>query len=204
MLTVFGPPRPGRVTRRDVLQVGGLAVVGLTLSDVLRLRAANPALPRPKSVIMIWLRGGASHLDSYDMKPDAPAEIRGEFKPISTNVPGIRVCEHLPLSATIADKFAILRGIESNDVGDHTPHYILTGFPDRGRRPAFGAVVSHLRPPAGGMPPYVSPMYKAQGLYDNESPTYLGGIDPATTPPDHARRPMYVLDDREPVRELLG
>ena len=102
MLTFFGPERKcrGDVSRRDVLRVGGLAFAGLTLADVLRLRAsARRAAGRGKSVIMIWLRGGASHIDSYDMKPDAPAEIRGEFKPIRTNVPGIQICEHLPRHA---------------------------------------------------------------------------------------------------------
>src|SRR5262245_56063780 len=177
MLTFLGSPRScrGRVSRRDVLWAGGLAFAGLTLPDVLRLQAASPpGAGRGKSVIMIWLRGGASHIDSYDMKPDAPAEIRGEFKPIDTNVPGIQVCEHLPLHAKMMHRLAILRGIKSNDLGDHTPHYILTGFPDRGRRPVFGSVVSHLKPPADGMPPYVSLMYKAPGLYDNEGPTYTG------------------------------
>jgi hypothetical protein len=169
------------VTRREVLRVGGLALAGLTLADVLRLQAATPgkAAARGKSVIMIWLRGGASHIDSYDMKPDAPAEIRGEFKPVRTNVPGIQVCEHMPLHTKMMDKLAVLRGIQSNDLGDHTPHYILTGFPDRGKRPVFGSVVSHLQPRTDGMPPYVSLMYKPPGLYDNEGPTYTG---PANRP----------------------
>jgi hypothetical protein len=161
------------ILRRDVLRLGALGL-GLSLADVLRLRAAGPAPARNKSVIMIWLRGGASHIDSYDLKPNAPAEIRGEFKPIATNVPGIQVCEHLPLSAKIMDRIALVRGIKSNDLGDHTPHYILTGFPDRGKRPVFGAVVSRLKPPADRLPPYVSLMYKPPGLYDNEGPTYLG------------------------------
>src|SRR5262245_57363086 len=102
------------VTRRGLLQVGGLVFAGLTLADVLRLRAesAAPTARRAKSVILIWLRGGASHIDSYDMKPDAPAEIRGEFRPISTNVPGIQVCEHLPRHAAMMDKLAVLRGIK--------------------------------------------------------------------------------------------
>ncbi len=166
----------GNLTRRSALRVGTLAFAGLTLADVLRLQAAAPAAAakRGKSVIMIWLRGGASHIDSYDMKPDAPAEIRGEFKPIKTNVPGIDVCEHMPLHAKMMDKLAVIRGVKSNDLGDHTPHYILTGFPDRGKRPVFGAVVSHLHPRSDGLPPYVSLMYKAPGLYDNEGPTYLG------------------------------
>lgn len=177
MLTLVGRncgPR-GRVTRRDVLQIGALAFGGLTLADVLRSRAsATGTAARGKSVIMIWLRGGASHIDSYDMKPQAPLEIRGEFRPIATNVPGIEICEHMPRQAAIMDKLAIVRGIKSNDLGDHTPHYILTGFPDRGKRPVFGAVVSYLRPRSDGLPPYVSLMYKPPGLYDNEGPTYLG------------------------------
>jgi len=72
------------------------------------------------------------------------------------------------------DKLSIIRLIKSVDIGDHTPHYISTGFPDRGKRPVFGSVVSHLRPHVDGMPPYVSLMYKPPGLYDNEGPTYLG------------------------------
>ena len=129
----------------------------LSLADVLRARAsAGPDSARPKSVIMIWLRGGPSHIDSYDMKPDAPTEIRGEFRPIATNVPGIQICEYLPRHAEIMDKLAIVRGIRSNDLGDHTPHYILTGFPDRGKRPAFGSIVSALQPRDDGMPAFVA------------------------------------------------
>jgi len=168
-----------KLSRRDVLQVGALSLAGQTLADVLRLRAGEaaniaPASQRNKSVILIWQRGGPSHIDSFDMKPAAPAEIRGEFQPISTNVPGIQICEHLPLLAGIMDKLAIVRGIKSNDLGDHTPHYILTGSPDRGKRPAMGGVVSHLRPHTGGLPPYISLMYDPPGLYDNEGPVYLG------------------------------
>jgi len=163
------------ITRRELLRVGGLALGGLTLADLLRARAgAADERGRGKSVIMIWLRGGPSHLDSYDMKPGAPPEIRGEFAPIATNVPGIQICEHMPLQAGIADRLAIVRGIKSIDIGDHTPHYILTGFPDRGKRPVLGSIVSYLRPHARGLPPYVSLMYKPPGLYDNEGPTYTG------------------------------
>src|SRR5687768_1085672 len=167
------------ITRRELLRVGGLALGGLTLADVLRLQASAPnqaagQSSRAKSVIMIWLRGGPSHIDSYDMKPNAPAEIRGEFNPIATNVPGVQLCEYMPRQARIMDKLAIVRGIRSNDLGDHTPHYIITGFPDRGRRPAFGSIVSHQQSRSDGIPPYVSLMYRAPGLYDNESPTYTG------------------------------
>ena len=177
MLTFAGRNRTcrGRVSRRDVLQIGALACGGLSLAELLKSQAgAAHGSARGKSVIMIWLRGGASHIDSYDMKPEAPLEIRGEFRPIATNVPGIEICEHMPRQAAIMDKLAIVRGIKSNDLGDHTPHYILTGSPDRGKRPVFGAVVSYLRPRSDGLPPYVSLMYKPPGLYDNEGPTYLG------------------------------
>src|SRR5262245_3434437 len=106
MLTFVGPGRPcgGGVSRRDVLRVGGLALGGLTLGDVLRLRAGGASKVRNKSVLMIWLRGGASHIDSYDMKPNAPAEVRGEFKPIATKLPGVQVCEHLARHARMMDK----------------------------------------------------------------------------------------------------
>jgi hypothetical protein len=89
-------------------------------------------------------------------------------------MPGIQICEHMPQQARIMDKLAVLRGIKSIDIGDHTPHYILTGFPDRGKRPVLGSVVSYLQPRSDGLPPYVSLMYKPPGLYDNEGPTYTG------------------------------
>jgi hypothetical protein len=97
------------LSRRSLLTAGALAVGGLTLPDLLRARAAQPlARPRGKSVIMVYLNGGPSHMDMYDLKPDAPVEYRGEFKPIPTNVTGVQVSEHLPLHAKIMDKLAIL------------------------------------------------------------------------------------------------
>jgi len=168
-----------RLSRRDCLKVGALGLGGLSLPQLLRLQSAQAAIGnaparRPKSVIMIWLRGGASHIDSYDMKPDAPVEVRGEFRPTATNVPGIQICDLMPKQTEIMDKLAIIRGIKSVDIGDHTPHYILTGFPDRGKRPVIGAVVSKLQPRIDGLPPYVSLMYQPPGLYDTEGPTYVG------------------------------
>src|SRR5256885_8587902 len=99
------------LSRRSFLRAGGLALGGLVWSDFLRLKAAGAVVPkgRAKSVIMICLGGGPSHVDMYDMKPDAPAEIRGEFRPIKTNVPGMQLCELLPQQARIADKFAVVR-----------------------------------------------------------------------------------------------
>jgi hypothetical protein len=245
MLTFIGRNewRPGNCSRRDMLQVGALAFGGLTLAELMRRRASATAqTARGKSVIMIWVRGGPSHIDSYDMKPEAPAEIRGEFRPIATNLPGISLCELMPLHATIMNKLAIVRGIKSNDLGDHTPHYILTGCPDRGKRPVLGAVVSHLQPRSDGLPPYVSltrvdgrdhwpeagaavvagggfRMGQTIGETDRHGARSLGkpytpanvlanlyshlGIDPASMLRDLNGRPIALLDDREPVRELL-
>src|SRR5467141_1955406 len=133
------------ISRRSFLKAGGLALGGLTLSDFLRLKAAGAVAPegRGKSVIMICLGGGPSHVDTYDMKPEAPAEIRGEFRPIKTNVPGMQLSEMLPRQAKIADKFAVVRSATWEEP-DHQRIEIFTGFPKRQRRPSFGSYVSRL------------------------------------------------------------
>src|SRR3954451_1850148 len=104
-----------RMTRRDCVRIGAIGLGGLTLPDLFRLRslAEDPKriAPRAKSVILLFLSGGPSQLDMWDMKPDAPEEIRGSFRPIDTNVPGIQVCEHLPRMAKLADKYAIVRSV---------------------------------------------------------------------------------------------
>lgn len=196
------------ITRREVMRIGGLTLGGLTLADVLRARAeASPVTPpndrRGRSVILIWLRGGPSHIDSFDMKPNAPAEVRGEFSPIDTNVPGVQVCEYLPLHAKMMDKLAIIRGIKSNDLGDHTPHYIITGQPDRGNRPAVGSIVSYLRPRSDGMPPYVSMM----NTPEQENSRYLGPAHQPFSPRDEAlenlRLPKNVTPERLVSRRRL-
>src|SRR4051812_17385647 len=99
------------VTRRDVLRVGALTAFGLGLPDLLRARAAAGASGKDVSCILLWLQGGISHIDSFDPKPEAPAEIRGEFGVIDTNVPGIRVCDLVPRLAQHQDKFSILRSL---------------------------------------------------------------------------------------------
>ena len=132
------------ISRRSFLKAGGLAVGGLALSDFLRLKASGAVADgRGKSVIMICLGGGPSHVDTYDMKPEAPAEIRGEFRPIKTNVPGMMLCELLPRQTKIADKFAIVRTVTWQEP-DHQRIEIFTGYPKRERRPSFGSYVSRL------------------------------------------------------------
>ncbi len=144
-------------SRREFLKVGALAVGGLTLADLLRAKAHASAPTARKSIIMIYLNGGPSHMDMYDMKPDAPIEYRGEFQPIRTNVPGMDICEHLPMQAQIADKFAIIRSMRFRQQG-HTSPELYTGQLT-GNRPSIGSIVSKLRRDAGvleALPPFVS------------------------------------------------
>jgi hypothetical protein len=151
----------------------------VTLADLLRLQAdAAPYRRRAKSVIMIHLSGGPSHLDMYDMKPQAPVEYRGEFKPIRTNLPGMEISELMPMQARIADKFAILRGAQVANL--HTGNMFYSGYPwqesprasvpGEAQRPAVGSIVSHLRPGAKEIPPYVS----IENQPDWERAYYLG------------------------------
>ena len=175
MWTLFGHRRSfcDSLSRRDFLRIGGLGLGGLSLPELLRLRA-EAGSRRPKSVIMICLPGGPSHLDMYDMKPQAAAEVRGEFSPIATNVPGFDLCHLMPRQATIADKLAVVRNLQFSQP-DHQLHEVYTGFPTLARRPALGSIVSRLRPP-GLLPSYIS-----LGLSDHprtaakaEDPTYAG------------------------------
>ena len=170
------------LTRRDFLSVGTLALGGISLAGLLRHQA--PAAERkrtPKSVIMVYLPGGPSHIDLYDMKPDAPVEIRGEFKHARTNVPGIDICELMPLQAKIADRFSIVRALKTH--GNHDPTELLSGIHaaasgtiGRVRRPAFGCVVSKLRGDNPAIPTYVSTSdHRLLSAYDDpEEPAYLG------------------------------
>ena len=159
------------ISRRACLRVGLLGLGGLTLPDLLRLEAAAPPAQRHKAIIMVYLPGGPSHLDMYDMKPDAPVEIRGEFEAIRTNVPGLDLCEWMPRQSRIADKFSIVRGFTT--IGSHDCREITTGYRSGTPRPAFGAVVSRVRPTATGLPAYVS-LIEESNLPFHEDPSYLG------------------------------
>ena len=169
------------VPRRDFIQLGVTTVLGLGFTDVLRLRA-NAATPKkPVNCIMIWLDGGPSHYESFDPKPDAPSEIRGEFKAISTAIPGIQFSEAVPNLAKVADKFTVLRSIchkDPNHGGGN--HYMMTGAPTPVPvacgafvtfHPSFGSMVSYARGQREGLPAYVSmPQVSRSG-----GPNFLGG-----------------------------
>jgi hypothetical protein len=163
------------VSRRQWLRVGGLGFAGLTLPNLLRLQAeaqANPvsnspatgpasSVGKPKdnlNVILLWMQGGPSHIDTFDPKPDAPAEIRGEFGVIDTAIPGVKVCEHMPLLAKSLDKYTIIRnGYSYNGGHGIADAYMLSGwrFSPSTVYPSYGSVVARELGYRRGMPPYV-------------------------------------------------
>ena len=173
------------MARRDFLQLGLGAAMGLGFTDLLRLRANAAAAhgkvsPDQVNCILIWLDGGPSHYETFDPKPDAPSEIRGEFKPISTSVPGVQFCEVVPSLAKIANKLTIVRSIchkDPNHGGGN--HYLMTGAPTPVPvgcgafvtfHPSFGSVVSYRRGIRKGLPAYmVTPEMPRSG-----GPNFLG------------------------------
>lgn len=178
MLTMIASPRRGNygVTRRDCLQVGSLAMLGgLGLADLLRAESTLRKGTRPgkaKNVIVLFLVGGASTQDMYDLKPDAPAEIRSEFKPVTTNVVGIQVCEHLPGVARWMHKTAIVRTV-NHKAGCHNPLPTFSGYdgllPDiistrDSYPPSMGSVYEYLKQGQDDLPAYVCiPNYPGYG-----------------------------------------
>jgi Protein of unknown function (DUF1501) len=169
--------------RRNFLRIGAFGA-GLTLADMLRLQAragtttASPT--RIKSAIMIYLPGGPSHMDMYDLKPAAPAEFRGEFKPIATNVPGVQISEHFPMQAKMFDKLAVVRSLISVD--EHSDSLVMTGYTENVNRtqhhPSFGSVMSKLRGGQSDIPPFVS----LRGMSIGNEPGYLGVAHRAFSP----------------------
>ncbi len=155
-------------SRRWFLQVGMQGMAGLTLPALLQARAEAKQAgqsTRRTSVILIWLSGGPSQIDTWDMKPEMPDEIRGPFRPISTSVPGINICEHLPLQAAMMDRFAIIRSMDARSSG-HTPITFQAGNPKAQRTnvgrqgggfPSMGSVAAKFHGPnKRGLPPYVA------------------------------------------------
>ena len=199
----MGKPQNGfcdGLSRRAFLKIGGLALGGLSLPQILRAEAAAGIRRSHKAIIMIFLPGGPPHQDMFDLKMDAPAEIRGEFKPIKTNVPGIEICEHFPRIAAQMDKLIPIRSIVGAS-GAHDAFQCVTGR-RRGRQqppggwPALGSVLSKLKGPAHpAMPPFVglSPKMGHMEWADNGQPGFLG-VAHAPFKPDGEGKADMVLN----------
>ena len=159
-----------RTNRRQILKVGSLGAT-LSLHDALRLNADSPQIDSNQSAVLVFLGGGPAHQDTFDLKPDAPAEYRGQFRPIQTSVPGIEICEHLPKLARRAQNYSIIRGI-THTLADHGlgTRYVMTGnLPTPVvNYPMFGSVVSHEVPSSSDIPSFVSIDRPVEG------PGYLG------------------------------
>lgn len=225
MIDILGPSSAtcDKISRRTLLRVGALGFAGLSMPNLLRQRAlaAGVGPRKDTAVILVWMGGGPSHIDTYDLKPSAPLEFRGDFKPIPTNVSGIQICEHLPLQAKVMDKMAIVRSVTHNDAGHGSAsHTLLTGWTAPGGvidnlAPSMGSVVAKLRGGrVEGIPPYVAlsekeaPFSKAAYLGPSYNPFSPGGDPnlpdfqvrnlglPATV--DHRR-----LNDRHALRKEL-
>jgi hypothetical protein len=185
MLTIFGGHRHGgfcdQIGRRDFLTIGGMALGGLALPQILRAEATQGTGRSHKAIINVFLPGGPPHIDMWDLKPDAPAEIRGEYSPIKTNVPGMEICELFPRLAAMADKFAIIRSLSDSD-GEHSAFQCMTGRkrgqqPPPGGWPAMGAWASKLKGSVDpAIPAHLSLMYRtgARGWGEPGTGGFLG------------------------------
>jgi len=183
--TAPGTPAPHRLPRRGFLRIGALGLGGLTLHGLLRAEAEAGVKSSHKSVILIYLVGGPPHQDMFDLKPDAPKEVAGPWKPTATNVPGITICEALPRLAQIMDKLVVVRSLVGNQA-DHDATQVYNGHHPRkptpsGGWPQLGSAVAKLRGAVDpSVPPFVSLCYTCtHGPYNEPGPGFLG---PALAP----------------------
>jgi hypothetical protein len=190
------------LTRRTFLQVGGLSALGLSLPAYLRGRAAAAAqektAPKARGCILLWMQGGPSHLDTFDPKPDAPAEVRGEFGTVQSVLPGVRLCEHLPLLAASLDRLSVIRGHDPKN-GSHgvADHLMMSGHPFNPSLPfpCYGSVVAKQR----GWPEGVLPFVQLGRHIDRRFNAGTGGIlgdefNPFEVPDDPNYRDFEVRD----------
>jgi uncharacterized protein (DUF1501 family) len=184
------------VTRRDFLKIGGLALGGLSLGGILAAEAQAGIRNSAKAIIMVYLPGGPPHIDMVDLKPDAPAEIRGLYQPMATSVAGIRISEHMPRIAGMMDKFAIIRSlVGARD--EHASNLCLSGYtigenPAK-ERPSVGAVLSKVYGPVDpAIPPFVELIPKTQHApYSNPGhPGFLGLAHGSVRPASEAMADM--------------
>jgi hypothetical protein len=214
MITLLGNPRRccDGITRRESLQAGALTVLGgLGLGDLLRAEQSRTGRSaRAKNVIVLFLLGGAASQDMYDLKPDAPAQIRGEFKPIATTVPGIRVCEHLPGLARWVHKTAIVRSVNHRS-GCHNPLPAYTGYEGPVLSltstldtypPSMGSVCEYLKKGATDLPAYVFlPNYPGWGELSRQPGPYAGFLGHCHDPLFSECQPWLDKDIRRDTRE---
>ncbi len=184
-------------SRRTFLQIGAMG--SLTLPQLLQAEAASGVANSHKAVIMVYLCGGPPHQDMYDLKPDAPAEVRGEFSPIKTNVPGVEICELMPKMASMMDKFVPIRTM-ANCQGGHTGFQCFTGnIPNNepaGGWPHIGSVVSKFQGPVhDGVPPFVSLCYTTQHKPYNEPKAGFLGLGHSSFRPSGPGKDDLVLKD---------
>lgn len=210
MLTFWGRSQTlcNGQSRREFLRVGAMGIGGLTLADLLRAEdASGTQAKRPKSVIYIVLNGGPSHIDTWDPKPLAPVEYRGEFGTIPTKLPGVHFCELFPKQAEVVDKMALLRGVASVE-NDHFLSEVYSGLPrTSGNRPAFGSIVSKLAPERNLLPPYVSLDQRGEDRFEFQKPHYAGSAHSPFRPFADALdnlTPLKTLDELADRRTLLG
>ncbi len=214
MLNYFGG-RAGKycdgVSRRQFLSIGGLALGGLTMADLFRAEAASGTYNSTKSIINIYLPGGPTHMDTFDLKPEAPKEFRGEFKPIATNAPGVEICELMPELAQVADKYSIVRSIAGMR-DEHNAKQSESGWSERslrpmGGRPGLGAVMSKLMGPAQETAYGVAPT--CVDLTGWTKPGFLGQVHDAYRPDGNGRSNLELnrsisIDRLEDRKALLG
>lgn len=207
MSTASSARCPGTLSRRAFVHLGLAGLGSWGLADLLRLEslAAGRASSSPKSILVLWLWGGPSHMETFDLKPDAPAEYRGDFTPIRTNVPAIFISEQLPRLARLADKFALVRSLHHDSPGHiNSTHTMLSAYPGdlvetppyRPRHPDVWSVANKLLGPrTPGIPPYIAmPRTRYSGA------AYLGsGLEPLTLTGDPSqpdfRPPQLTIDD---------
>lgn len=193
MLSLLGQQRASHCdghSRRHFLRLGGLALGGLSLPQILQAQESSSATRGKslshKAIIMIYLSGGPSHQDMFDLKMNAPVEIRGSFRPIATNVPGIEICEHMPRLAKMMDKFAIIRSLYGG-LDQHASDMCLSGYPigQGGRQdnhPSLGSAVAKLQGPVDpAVPPFVGLTTKT-GHAPYSNPGFPGFLGPAYAP----------------------
>ena len=187
------------VSRRSFLRVGGLASLGLSLDGFLRATASQPAAARkPISCILLWMQGGPSHHDSFDPKPDAPVEVRGEFDTIPTTLPGVRLAEHLPMLARNTDKYSLIRGHDPQN-GSHgiADHLMMTGHKFNASLPfaCYGSVVAKQRGYAGEIMPFVQLGRNIDRRFNGGIAGFLGDEFNAFEVPDDPSRPNFTVRD---------